>query len=50
MPYSHSLADRVRHTLRDQRDLAERKMFGSLCFMTRGNIVAGIWEQSLVSA
>ena len=48
MPYSHSLADRVRHALRDQRDLAEKKMFGGLCFILRGNILVGIWEQSLV--
>ncbi len=48
MPYSRQLADRVRQTLGKQRGLAEKRMFGGVCFLLRGNMLAGIWEQSLI--
>ena len=48
MPYSRQLADRVRQTLGKQRGLAEKRMFGGVCFLLRGNMLACIWEQSLI--
>lgn len=48
MPYSRQLADRVRQALGKQRGLAEKRMFGGVCFLLRGNMLAGIWEQSLI--
>jgi len=48
MPYSQSLADRVRLALRDQRGIAEKKMFGGVGFLHRGNMLVGIWQTSLI--
>jgi TfoX/Sxy family transcriptional regulator of competence genes len=47
MPYSQSLADRVRQALRDHRGVIEKKMFGGLVFLLHGNMLVGIWENSL---
>jgi TfoX/Sxy family transcriptional regulator of competence genes len=48
MPYSQSLADRVRQSLREHRAVTERKMFGGLIFMLNGNMLVGIWHSSLI--
>jgi len=42
MAYDENFARRVRAQLADQRDLLERKMFGGLAFMVRGNMCCGI--------
>jgi TfoX/Sxy family transcriptional regulator of competence genes len=47
MPYSPSLADRVRQVLRLDPGITEKKMFGGICFMMGGNILVGVWEWSL---
>ncbi|MBA4018470.1 MAG: RNA methyltransferase [Pirellula sp.] len=49
MPYSRQLADRVRQTLGKQRGLTEKRMFGGVCFLLQGNMLVGIWEQSLIA-
>ena len=49
MPYSRQLADRVRQTLGKQRGLIEKRMFGGVGFLLRGNLLVGIWEQSLIA-
>jgi TfoX/Sxy family transcriptional regulator of competence genes len=48
MPYSQSLADRVRQALRDRRGITEKKMFGGLAFLLHGKMLVGVWQQSLV--
>jgi len=48
MTYSHSLADRVRHALRNRQGIAEKRMFGGLGFLLHGNLLVGIWQASLV--
>lgn len=48
MPYSHSLADRVRQTLRGRRGIVEKKMFGGVGFLLHGNMLVGIWHSSLI--
>ena len=49
MPYSISLAQRVRFQLAQWRNIDERKMFGGVCFMMNGNLLVGIWHDSLVA-
>jgi hypothetical protein len=49
MSYSRQLADRVRHTLGKQRGLVEKRMFGGVGFLLCGNMLVGIWEQSLIA-
>jgi hypothetical protein len=39
--FDEDLADRVRLALGTRRGLAERKMFGGLAFLLRGNLCCG---------
>jgi TfoX/Sxy family transcriptional regulator of competence genes len=48
MAYDESLARRVRSQLANQVDLHERKMFGGLAFMVRGNMCCGIVGDELM--
>lgn len=48
MAYSISLAARVRDSLARQRGIAEKKMFGGVCFLLNGNILVGVWGDSLI--
>jgi TfoX/Sxy family transcriptional regulator of competence genes len=48
MAYNESLAGRVRTLLADQMELSERKMFGGLAFMVRGNMCCGIVGEELM--
>ena len=36
-----ALADRVRRALKGRRGIAEKKMFGGVCFLLRGNMLCG---------
>ena len=49
MPYSHSLAERIRQVFAQRRDVAEKKMFGGVCFRLHGNICVGVWHNSLIA-
>lgn len=35
------MADRVRHLMVDDPNVAEKKMFGGVCFMLKGNMLCG---------
>jgi hypothetical protein len=48
MAYNESLAQRMRAHLADQSELYERKMFGGLVFMVRGNMCCGIMGDDLM--
>ena len=48
MPYSESLAERIRRILKQRPDIQEKKMFGGVVFMLNGNMLVGIWKQSLI--
>jgi len=48
MAYDTLLAQRVRKALGDRRDLAEREMFGGLCFLLGGRMAAGIVKNDLM--
>ncbi|HTU27066.1 MAG TPA: TfoX/Sxy family protein [Pirellulales bacterium] len=48
MPFSPSLADRVRQALRHTRAIDERRMFGGLAFLLRGNLLVGVRKDSLL--
>lgn len=49
MPYSHTLADRIRRVLGAGRGVAEKKMFGSICFLLDGNLLVGVMGSSLIA-
>ena len=42
MPYDAILADRVLAVLSDQLTLEQKRMFGGLAFMLRGNMACGV--------
>lgn len=42
MAYHQALAGRIREYLADQPDVVEKKMFGGLAFMWRGNMLCGV--------
>ncbi|HEX4131688.1 MAG TPA: TfoX/Sxy family protein [Pirellulales bacterium] len=48
MAFSQSLADRVRHALRNHRGIAEKKMFGSIVFLLNGKMLVGVWKSLLI--
>jgi hypothetical protein len=49
MVYSKSLAARVRQALAGRPRVIEKKMFGGLCFFLHGNMLVGIWNDSLIA-
>ncbi|MEZ4869933.1 MAG: TfoX/Sxy family protein [Caldilineaceae bacterium] len=48
MAYSEELAQRVRTALGDELGVTEKKMFGGLCFLLRGNMICGIVKDELM--
>lgn len=48
MPYSEQLAARVRDVPKGRRGATEKKMFGSLAFMSRGHMCCGVIGERLV--
>lgn len=48
MAYDEKLADRARSALKGVKGLAERKMFGGLCFTVQGNMACGIVGDKLM--
>src|SRR4051812_5170673 len=49
MAYSKSLAARVRQQLTAQRGVVEKKMFGGVAFLLHGNMLVGVWQDSLIA-
>jgi TfoX/Sxy family transcriptional regulator of competence genes len=48
MAYDEGLAHRIRDVWADRHDVEEKKMFGGLCFLVRGNMAAGIVRDELM--
>ena len=48
MAFSESLAARARDALARERDIAEKRMFGGLCFLQRGKLLGGVFGDSLL--
>lgn len=48
MPFSESLAGRIRDALASKRNIEEKKMFGGVGFLMNGNMLVGIWKVSLI--
>lgn len=49
MPYSESLAGRVRECLATTRNIVEKKMFGGVAFLLHGNMLVGVWQTALIA-
>ena len=48
MAYDEELAERVRRALAPREGLSEKKMFGGIAFMLRGNMACGIVKDELM--
>jgi hypothetical protein len=49
MAFSESLAARVRDALAGTRGIDEKRMFGGVGFLLRGNMLVGVWKDSLIA-
>lgn len=48
MAYDQVLADRLRDVLAEAPAITERKMFGGLCLLEHGNMIAGVMGDDLI--
>src|SRR6188472_3788806 len=46
MAYDEELAQRIREQLGDEHDVTEKKMFGGIGFLLRGNMAVGVASTS----
>jgi TfoX/Sxy family transcriptional regulator of competence genes len=49
MAYDEGLAERLRETFPERAGIAEKKMFGGLCFLARGHMFVGIVGGTLMA-
>ena len=48
MAFSEALANRIRDALASKKGIEEKKMFGGLAFFLNGNMLVGVWKESLI--
>lgn len=48
MAYDQNLARQVRELVRGDAGIEEKKMFGGICFLFRGNMACGILNEDLI--
>jgi TfoX/Sxy family transcriptional regulator of competence genes len=48
MAFDEALAGRIRQYLARRKNVEEKKMFGGVGFLLNGNLLVGVWKESLV--
>lgn len=48
MAFDETLARRIRDALARKRGVEEKKMFGGIGFLLNGNMLVGVWKNSLI--
>src|SRR5262245_52307659 len=48
MAFDGSLAARIRDALARKKGVEEKKMFGGIGFLLHGNLLVGVWKDSLI--
>src|SRR5271165_5485944 len=48
MAFDESLAQRIRDSLARKKNIDEKKMFGGVGFLLNGNMLVGVWKDSLI--
>ena len=48
MAFDEDLAARIRDQLASRKGIEERRMFGGAAFLLDGNLLVGVWKDSLV--
>jgi hypothetical protein len=49
MAFSAALAARIRDALARKRGVEEKKMFGGVGYLLNGNLLVGVWKDSLIA-
>ncbi|MGI8981053.1 MAG: TfoX/Sxy family protein [Pirellulaceae bacterium] len=49
MAFSESLAQRIRTAFVRKKGIVEKKMFGGIGFLLHGNLLVGVWKDSLIA-
>src|SRR5262245_56895464 len=50
MAFNEALAERNRQALARRKGIAEKKMFGGIGFLLNGNLLVGVWKDSLIAS
>jgi TfoX/Sxy family transcriptional regulator of competence genes len=48
MAFDEDLAARIRKALARKKNIEEKKMFGGVGFLLNGNMLVGVWKDSLI--
>jgi TfoX/Sxy family transcriptional regulator of competence genes len=48
MAFDAALAERIRQRLARRKNVDEKKMFGGIGFLLNGNMLVGVWKDSLI--
>ncbi len=48
MAFNESLAARIRDALARKKNIEAKKMFGGIGFLLNGNMLVGVWKDSLI--
>ena|ERR1035438_6415219 len=48
MAFNETLAERIRQRLVRRKNIEEKKMFGGIVFFLNGNMLVGVWKESLI--
>ena len=48
MAFNEALAKRIRQGLAQRKNIREKKMFGGIGFLLNGNLLVGVWKDSLI--
>jgi TfoX/Sxy family transcriptional regulator of competence genes len=48
MAFDETLAERIRLRLARKKGIEEKKMFGGIGFLLNGNMLVGVWKDSLL--
>jgi len=49
MAFSEALAERISQRLARRKGIEEKKMFGGIGFLLHGNLLVGVWKDSLIA-
>jgi hypothetical protein len=48
MAFDESLAARIRKALARKKGIEEKTLFGCFCLLLNGNVLVGVWKNSLI--
>src|SRR5438128_8365341 len=49
MAFNQALVGRIREQLARRKNVEEKKMFGGVGFLLHGNMLVGVWKDSLIA-